>query len=72
MTRQRDEDDDVIVDESEGAWEIRLGDELHGLRFTLEAALRRAREVAAVHRSRRVVMVDFSAGWAEVLSDADV
>ena len=32
----------------EDAWEIRIGDELHGLRFTLEAALARARDVAAV------------------------
>ena len=50
MTRQPDEDDDVIVYESEGAWEIRIGAEVHGLRFTLESALERARDVAAVHR----------------------
>ncbi len=48
MTRQPD--DDVIVYECQDAWEIRIGDELHGLRFTLEAALARARDVAAVHR----------------------
>ncbi len=50
MTQQPDEDDDVIVYESMDAWEIWIGDELHGLRFTLEAALERARDVAAVHR----------------------
>lgn len=33
--------------ESRGAWLIRIGDELHGLRFTLESALARARDVAA-------------------------
>ncbi len=49
MTRQPDADDDVIVYERRGAWEIRIGDELHGMRFTLEAALKRARDVAAVH-----------------------
>ncbi len=30
--------------------QARSGSELHGLRFTLEAALERARDVAAVHR----------------------
>ena len=50
MTQQPDEDYDVIVYESLGTWEIRLADELHGLRFTLEAALERACDVAAVHR----------------------
>ena len=49
MTQQPDEDD-VIIYECLDAWEIRIGDELHGLRFTLEAALARAMEVAAVHR----------------------
>ncbi len=49
MTQQPDEDY-VIVYESRGTWVIRLGDELHGLRFSLEAALERARDVAAVHR----------------------
>ena len=50
MTQQPDEDNDVIVYECRGTWEIRLGDELHGVRFTLESALERARDVAAVHR----------------------
>ena len=50
MTQQPD--DDVIVYESEGAWEIRIGDELHGLRFTLEAATEHARGLAAFHRKR--------------------
>ena len=45
-----DEDHDVIVHWCSGAWEIRLGDELHGLRFTLTSALERVRDVAAVHR----------------------
>jgi hypothetical protein len=40
----------VIVYEILDAWEIRIGDELHGLRFTLESALARARDVAAVYR----------------------
>lgn len=48
MTRQPDEDD-VIVYECQDAWEIRIGDELHGLRFTL-AALAHARGLAAFHR----------------------
>ena len=43
-------DDDVIIYECGEFWEIQIGDELHGLRFTLEAALARARDVAAVHR----------------------
>ncbi len=50
MTQQLDEDDDMIVYEILDAWEIRLGDELHGLRFTLETALARARGLAAFHR----------------------
>ena len=50
MPRTPDEDDDVIVHWYSGAWEIRLGDELHGLRFTLTSALERACDVAAVHR----------------------
>ena len=41
---------DVIVYECRGTWEIRLGDELQGVRFTLESALERARNVAAVLR----------------------
>ena len=50
MPKTPDEDDDVIVHWCSGAWEIRLGDELHGLRFTLTSALERACDVAAVHR----------------------
>ena len=50
MTRTPDEDYDVILSECQGTWEIWVGDELHGLRFTLESALARARDVAAVHR----------------------
>ncbi len=49
ITQQPDEDD-VIIYECGEYWEIRIGDELHGLRFTLEAALARPRDVAAVHR----------------------
>ena len=48
--RQSDEDDDVIVYQRMGTWEIWIGGELHGVRFTLEAALERARDVAAAHR----------------------
>ena len=50
MPKAPDEDCDVIFYECRGAWEIWLGDELHGLRFTLKSALERARDVAAVHR----------------------
>ena len=57
MTRQPDED--VIVYECGEFWEIRLGDELHGLRFTLEAALARAQDVAAFHRKSWNVRNDF-------------
>ena len=49
MTRQPDEDD-VIIYECGEFWEIRIGDELHGLRFTLEAALAHALGLAAFHR----------------------
>ena len=49
MTRQPDEDD-VIIYECQDAWEIWIGDELHGLPFTLEAAIERAEDVAAFHR----------------------
>ncbi len=50
MPKTPDEDHDVIVHWCSGAWEIRLGDELHGLRFTLTSALERACDVATVHR----------------------
>ena len=50
MTQQPD--DDLIVYEILDAWEIRIGDELHGLRFTLEAALEHARGLAAFHPKR--------------------
>ena len=45
-----DEDHDVILRECQGTWEIWVGDELHGLRYTLESALERARAVATVLR----------------------
>ncbi len=48
MTRQPDED--LIIYECGEFWEIRIGDEVHGLRFTLEAVLARARDAAMVHR----------------------
>ena len=50
MTQQPD-DDDVIVYECGEFWEIRIGAELHGLRFTLEAAIEHARGLAAFHRT---------------------
>ncbi len=50
MTRQPDEDCDVIVYENRGTWTIWVGDELHGVGFTREAALDVACFVAAVHR----------------------
>ena len=50
MTQQPDEDDAIIY-ECEEFWEIRIGDELHGLRFTLESALEHARGLAAFHRT---------------------
>ena len=48
MTQQPD--DDVIIYECGEFWEIRIGAELHGLRFTLEAAIEHARGLAAFHR----------------------
>ncbi len=48
MTQQAD--NDVIIYECGEFWEIRIGVELHGLRFTLEAALEHARGLAAFHR----------------------
>ena len=50
MTRPPDKDDDVIVYEFRGIWEIWLGGKLHGVRFTREAAFERASVVAAAHR----------------------
>ncbi len=47
MTQQPD--DDVIVYECGEFWEIRIGTELHGPRFTLEAALEHALGLAAFH-----------------------
>ena len=50
MTRQPDENSDVIIYEYRNTWAIWLGDELQGVGFTLESALELARDVAAVHR----------------------
>ena len=50
MTRQPDEDYDVIVYEYRHTWAIWLGDELQGVGFTREAALDVACFVAALHR----------------------
>ncbi len=57
MALQPDESHDVIVRQvrgrdGRGIWEIRLRAELHGVRFTLEAAAARARDVAAFHGKR--------------------
>ncbi len=56
MTQQPD-DIDVIIYECMDVWEIRIGDELHGLRFTLESAFARARGLAAVHRKPAWLLV---------------
>ena len=52
----------MIVYECLDAWEIRIGDELHGLRFTLESALARARDVAAFHRKPAWLLYESASG----------
>ncbi len=60
----------MIVYECLDAWEIRIGDELHGLRFTLEAALARARDVAA--RCRASMSLWSCPIWARLAAMASV
>ena len=50
MARTPDEYHDVILHDCKGTWQIWVGEELHGLRYTLASGLARAREVAVALR----------------------